>query len=191
MEEKGMKWLAKGKRGEIYTDIVDGKKVVIKRERQGSQAMNRIQNEGKWLNILNKHHIGPKCISASDTEVVMEYLEGPQFVDVFREHPQAANTKRLVKQIFEQCRILDLLKVDKQEMHNPTKHIIIANGKPVMIDFERCRHTENPKNVTQFCQFLMKLGMKVDKEEVKRALMEYKKTYDEKTYQKIIQLFLS
>jgi len=38
-------------------------------------------------------------------------------------------------------------------MHHPWKHIIIGK-KVVLIDFERMHVTKDPKNVSQFCQFV-------------------------------------
>ncbi len=189
MTVKRMELLAKGKRGEIYTDFLNGQKVAIKRERPGSQAMNRIANEGKWLKIMNIYEIGPKLIKTSENEVIMEFIEGEQFIDIYEKNKGTPLVNELIEQIFHQCRIMDTLKVDKHEMHNPIKHIVIRNNKPVLIDFERCRNTETPKNVTQFCQFLVKIGMEVDKQKIKRLLISYKKTYDEKTYRDIIKTF--
>jgi len=61
---------------------------------------------------------------------------------------------KIIKNILEQCRIMDKLKINKKEFHKPIKHIIVYKNKPVMIDFERCYYAEKPKNVTQFCQFI-------------------------------------
>ena len=71
-------------------------------------------------------------------------------------------------------------------MHHPVKHIIIGkNRKPVLIDFERCRKTEKPKNVTQFCQFLIgnlvrellsKKGIAIDKNKITGFARNYRKT---------------
>jgi predicted Ser/Thr protein kinase len=56
-------------------------------------------------------------------------------------------------------RLLDKLGINKDEMQNPYKHIIVDKKKKgicvKLVDFERARKTESPKNVTQFCQFLI------------------------------------
>ena len=49
---------------------------------------------------------------------------------------------------------MDRLGINKFEMHHPLKHIII-DKKPVLIDFERARYTDDPKNITQFCDYLI------------------------------------
>ncbi|RMF54400.1 hypothetical protein D6745_05420, partial [Candidatus Woesearchaeota archaeon] len=77
------------------------------------------------------------------------------------------------------------------------KHIIVEKGKPVMIDFERCHYTKKPKNVTQFCQFLIseqvekilnRKGLGFDKEKMKRLAQEYKRTLKRSALKKIIAL---
>ena len=43
-------------------------------------------------------------------------------------------------------------------MHYPQKHIIIDNlNHPTLIDFERSKLEEKPKNVTQFLEYLCRM----------------------------------
>src|SRR3989344_8569931 len=80
-------------------------------------------------------------------------------------------------------RTLDLLKLNKEEMHHPHKHIIVdRKGKPSLVDFERARIVSRPKNVTQFCQYLRstqfggllaKKGIRIDAERLTAAAREY------------------
>jgi len=47
--------------------------------------------------------------------------------------------------------IMDKLKINKEEMSHPQKHIIIdKNNNLTLIDFERAHYTIKPSNVTQF-----------------------------------------
>ncbi len=81
-------------------------------------------------------------------------------------------------------------------MHHPVKHIII-NKNPIMIDFERCYLTNKPKNVSQFCQFLLSNNLKVllknknikiSKKELIKLTRDYKKSYKEKYFREILKL---
>ncbi|MBT4857903.1 hypothetical protein HON49_01910 [archaeon] len=85
-------------------------------------------------------------------------------------------------------------------MHHPVKHILIENKNPVQIDFERARHTDQPKNVTQFCDFLISKDMtkllankkiKFDSDELINAAKEYKKNYNKKKLKKIKEIIFS
>ena len=116
-------------------------------------------------------------------------MKSERFLDWFKT-AKKEDTIWVLKEIFKQLRIMDKLKVDKKEMHNPIKHILISN-KVVMIDFERCHKVKRPKNITQFCQFLMSYRIyckmwKKDKKELIDLLKGYKKDQSEKNFQKIL-----
>ena len=64
-----------------------------------------------------------------------------------------------------------------------------------MIDFERCRHTQQPKNVTQFCQFvanqseeLNKKGFHLERSEIMFHAKEYKDVPSKNNLNKILKL---
>lgn len=188
-----MKEIAKGKRSTVY--IENGN--VIKKERGDIKAINRINNEAYWLNILNKHNIGPKLIKKQDNEITIELIEGKLIIDWLKENKRECIKAVLIKTI-KQCRILDRLHVNKYELTNPYKHIIINKNKPVMIDFERCRYAEKPKNLTQFCQFILskkieyilnKKNVSINKKSLINLLKAYKKDQSEQRFKKILNLF--
>ena len=154
-----MKFLSKGKRGIVYLTEYKGVPAVIKEKRKESAAINSIANESKWLKVLNKHKIGPRFCSFENGQLMMEYIEGKLFTDWLKEQKESSIIKKVVIDILKQCYTMDRLNIEKKEMHKPVKHIIIRNNKPVLIDFERCRKTLKPSNVTQFCQYLKKLGL--------------------------------
>lgn len=183
---------AKGKRSIVYKALWEGKYVIIKAEKEGIEAINRISNEANWLKALNKEGIGPKILLHNNTMIVMELAKGERFVEWIAK-ANSNNARKAINDIIAQCRKLDRLKVDKEEMHKPVKHIIIGK-KPVMIDFEKCHITLKPKNVTQFCQFLTspriksllkKKKMILDKKNILPALKSYKRTYSEADFDAI------
>jgi predicted Ser/Thr protein kinase len=72
-------------------------------------------------------------------------------------------------------------------MNNPYKHILI--GKQIkIIDFERCKKVDKPKNVTQFCQFIIskKVGLRVNRDKFIKILKDYKNDQTDKDFDKII-----
>ncbi len=157
LESKGINnvgYLTKGHRGLLFTGLYKNKKITIKTKNPQSKAIGRIENEAKWLNNLNKHKIGPKSIFAGEGYFAYVFIDGVFIVKYLKKSTQK-NIKIILKKIFNQLFTLDKLKIDKEEMHHPTKHIIISKNKPFLIDFERLHYSKNPKNVTQFCQFLI------------------------------------
>jgi predicted Ser/Thr protein kinase len=94
---------------------------------------------------------------------------------------------------------MDKIKTNKEEMHHPYKHILIDNKtkKPVLVDFERCHKSLEPKNVTQFCTYIISdfisntlkdKGIKVNREKMIKAAKRYKKDIKKQNLDKIISL---
>ncbi len=181
-----MEYFSKGKRGKIYLikDIAMKKSLAI-----------HTKNEVKFLKILNKYDIGPRLISSGKDYFKYKFVKGKFILDYFNLNNKN-KIKKVMINVLKQCRILDKLKINKLEMHNPYKHIII-NKKVVMIDFERCYYTNKPKNVTQFSQFLIsrnvndifrKKKIKINKNNLIKILKVYKKNYSEKEFNNILNI---
>ena len=190
---KDKEYLAKGKRSVVYKGIFQGKEAVLKIINKTAPP-NIIKNETKWLKKLEKYHIGPKLYKEGKDYMICEFIKGKKIMDWLKEHNKKEAIES-IQTIIEQCRILDKLNVNKKELQRPIKHIII--GKKVkMIDFERCKETRHPKNVTQFCQFLTSKNMKkileeknirIGKDKLIVLLQEYKKEQNEKNFKKIVK----
>ena len=147
--------------------------------------------------LLNRHNIGPRLLISNKDYFVYRYIDGDFIIDVIKKSDKI-KIKKLIRNIFSQMSALDKLKVDKEEMHRPLKHIIIKKDKPYLIDFERARHAQNPKNVTQFCQFLMSGRMrnilankdiKFDRLALIRLAKVYKSKQTLKNFKDILKLF--
>lgn len=180
-----MQYLTKGKRGRVF---LTEKVTVVKKA-----ASYRVQNEVGWLRLLNKNGIGPRLISAGEDWFEMELITGDLLEDYLRK-VGGKQARKILKDCLKQCRVMDRLKMNKQEMHHPVKHILVVEGKPVFIDFERCKITEHPKNVTQFCQYLLKLAgmfpgkIEIDTSGMIEAMKGYKREQSEKNFNKILKL---
>ncbi|KAI9916441.1 hypothetical protein PsorP6_017859 [Peronosclerospora sorghi] len=97
---------------------------------------------------------------------------------------------------------MDLMRVNKEEMTHPHRHIIVhrSHGKwrCTFIDFERCSSTKKPKNVTQLCQFLSTPRMvallaakevKVDTIKLRQCTKDYKHNISTHTIDNIMRVF--
>ncbi len=199
LEKKGIsniQKIAKGHRGLIYKAQLKNKTIVIKKKLPKSKAVGRMKNEAKWLKILNKKGIGPKFIFLNKDYFAYNYVEGI-FLPLFLEKASKKNIKKVLSEIFKQCFALDKLKINKEEMHRPLKHVLIdKNLKVTMIDFERTHKTAKPKNTTQFIQYLSrdsvirllrKKGFKYNRKQLLNFAKEYKKDVSAKNMIKIIE----
>ena len=140
---------AKGKRGHIYLEWDNGRNVIVKKKNPNSKT-DTLSIEAKFLQIVNKYNIGPKIINFCGEEIVMEFIKGDFILD-FIEKNNKKDVMGVLLKIFEQMFILDKLGINKFEMTHPHKHIIVRKKEPILIDFERCRYSEKPKNISQYC----------------------------------------
>jgi len=175
-----IKYLAKGKRSKVYRC----NKGVIKIEDNTSGTINKSEKEARWLKKLNKKGIGPKLITAKNNFIIVEYIEGKRIEEYMEEEKDKKRIIEILNEILNQCHKIDLMNASKEEMQNPFKHILVGK-KLVMIDFERCHSDINPKNVTQFLDYLIggrvnsllrKKGITINKKEIIELSKEYKKS---------------
>jgi HemK-related putative methylase len=160
LHKKGMKrirYFSRGKRGIISVALYRGRTVAIKTKRPESVAERRVENEARWLRILNKKGIGPQLLFAEPDVLAYYFVEG-EFLPDFIEHHAKKSIISVLTTILNQCFMLDQLGVQKEEMHRPYKHIIVGRNNTVtMLDFERCYRTSKPHNVTQFVEFICRI----------------------------------
>lgn len=192
-EVSNVSYFTHGKRGMIFTGMHNNKKVAVKIKKKESEAINTIKKEYYMLKLLNKHKIGPKFIFADDDFLVYEFIDGI-FIRSFFETASRDRIINVLKNVFLQCFKLDKLKINKEEMHHPDKHILI-NNNVVFIDFERARRTIDPKNVSQFCQYVMinkellnSKGFNINEKDIIKSAKEYKSRMSLKNLDKILAL---
>ena len=187
--------LAKGHRGTIFTGDYKNKRIAIKAQRLELQVRT-VDREAGMIKILNKKGIAPKLLWKGKEYFAYEYIPG-EFIKDFLEHSKKEETKKVFLEVLRQCRVLDVLKLSKEEMHNPWKHVIVGK-KIVLLDFERAHKEPKPNNVTQFCQYLMrnhsllaKKGIQFRKEELIVLSQKYKRRELEGDFKKIVALVKS
>ncbi|MCK4670659.1 MAG: methyltransferase [Nanoarchaeota archaeon] len=185
---------AHGHRGIVYQALMGKKKVAIKVQKD-KKGPDRIRNEVNWLKELNKKNIGPKFIFTDKTYFVMEFVEGQKIWDYIAANDKTS-IKKIIKNAFSQCAKMDQIGVTKEEMHHPIKHLLIVDDRAKLIDFERCRRTKDPKNVTQFAQFitstsflvaLMGKGFTINQDKIRRLAKIYKSNMCDRNLDKIIK----
>ncbi len=208
---EGVCYFAEGKRGIIYTGLYDKNKLVkshfsrskqkvkvaVKTVKPESKAVGRIENEVKWLKLLNKKNIGPRLLFSGEDYFVYEFVDGVEILDWLRQGSVVKlEVLRLLRDVLEQCFTMDSLGVNKEEMHHPQKHVLVTTDGPVLIDFERCNQTEKPQNVTQFVEFicrmkdeLVKKDIIVGVEALRNLAREYKEVYTRQVFEEIKNVF--
>ena len=127
----------KGKRAEVYIFKKNNRIYCIKTKRKESKAINRLKNEAYFLKILNKQNIGPKLIDSGKNYIVYEFVKGKAFLEVIK---TTKNPTTLFIKVLNQCFIMDRLKINKEEMHHPKKHIYILRwNNPSFVFVGNCK----------------------------------------------------
>jgi|SRR3989344_974184 len=184
----------KGWRSLVY---LDKEKSLIKKE-SNNRVLSTIEKEVNWLKRLNKVGIGPKLIEHNENSFICEFIEGLE-IEQFLKQNNKKEIIKVLKNVLDQCYTLDKLKIDKREMKNPYKHIIISK-KVVMIDFERAKYSDKPCNITGFSQYLISskiykilenVGIRFDRKELIKLVKNYKSTYNKKDFDKIKKLIIN
>jgi len=170
----------KGKHSTVY--VKDGKAIKVFKP----EFRYNFWKEVRYLTVLQSRRFVPKLydFDPSELKVEMEYLNGIPI----REFVKVADTEKLrdvLEKCLDICHRLDRMRIQKEEMNHPGKHIIIVQGKVYFIDFERAFDSPNPSNVTQFVTYLLskpimeKAKLRVPPVEL---LKEYKRDYSVKSY---------
>ena len=169
--------LMKGHRGVVFRGQLNNKLVAIKAQRLDINVRT-VEREADMIKKLNKVKIAPKLIFKGKDYFIYEYISGEFIID-FLNNCSKKEAKRILLEVLRQCRVLDKMKISKQEMTNPYKHVIVGK-KIVLIDFERAHYDPYPKNVSQFCQYIMKNGELLAKKRIivdKELLINLAKAY--------------
>lgn len=201
------KKIFKGHRGIVETiNYTYKKNNVIAVKKYSKTKFYDAEKEAKILRILNKKGIGPKLYKydKKNNSLIMEYINGQRIFEFINNH-EKNEIIDIIKKILQQLEVLEDLHINKKEMTNPYKHIIIkydnvkGNKEPVLIDFERATHSEKTKNITQFIQFLisgkMKYALKnkkmlIDHKKMIEIAKTYKNTNEKEVVEKIIECII-
>ncbi len=191
-----VKRFARGKRGLIFKGKYGGIDVSIKSKNPMSESQNAMEREYKMIDFLRNEGFDniPKVIMTGTDFFVYEYIDGI-LIEEFLKISKKSDIIKMIRNIMCSMRKLDLVRVNKEEMHRPHKHIIILENDFKIIDFERCKESEKPQNVTQFCQYITsenfnkivaRKKINFDKDEIMRLSKNYKKSYSEISFKKIL-----
>ncbi len=127
------------------------------------------RKEVRALRILQPFGFVPALYSVGRRFVVMERVDGVEIRN-------AELTSRLIDGCMRCCLILDVLGIQKEEMHRPDRHILVKRGGSIkFIDFERSVFTEKPSNLTQFAVYVCR-RLDLDLKSYLDILKEYRKS---------------
>jgi putative serine/threonine protein kinase len=185
LENKGVKIvdvLGKGHRGVVLKGIYNNKEVAIKIPRTDSPK-NTIENEAKFLKLLEKYDIAPKVYEFDNNYLIMEFIDGEELKSAV----DKLDKDRLLKVVEDILKItlkLDILRIEHKEIQGG-RHFLITDKKTYIIDFDKAKEKKTTKNFTGAVALLFgegriaktireKLNIEID--EIK-FIREFAKTY--------------
>jgi len=193
--------LGKGYVGIVVSACTEKGKAALKIRRTDADR-ETMKREADMLRIANSVNVGPRLLGFTQDLLLMELVEGlllPAWIEKVRiERNAAKRTRRVLRDILEQCRRLDEAGLDHGELSKAPKHIMVdREDKAWILDFESASTTRRTSNVTSICQFLFLKGKTArligevinchDKGKLVSLLRRYKRSRTRKNFDEIIK----
>ena len=192
--------LGKGCVGLVVKAKLGDDTVALKIKRTDANRSD-MSHEAEMLLLANSVQVGPKLYADSKNFLAMEFIEGVPLAQWLQRLPLTGSkrrARRTIRTLLEDCHKLDRLRLDHGELSNAPKNVLVDKiEKPRIVDFESASVKRRPSNVTAITQYLILGGgpakrirkiLKLRRRaSMIRALREYKRTYDEASYQRVLE----
>lgn len=193
--------LGKGFVGIVVSASIGGVRVALKIRRMDADRAN-MQHEAEMLKLANKVGVGPGLIGFSVNFLAMEFVEGdllPKWLTNLKGRGTAVKINHVLRDVLEQCWLLDEGGLDHGELSHASKHIIVnRTGKPCILDFETASNARRESNVTSICQYFFvgsklaqtlrkKLGQ-INEKALITVLHDFKKERNRRNFEQILKI---
>ncbi len=151
--------IGKGHSSEIFAvKNGAGQKFVLKAEKSGSQRFQMAEREVENLRKANSLGIGPRLVDfdLEKRAILMEFVEGKTFAQWLFSQPTKKELLLFAKELVEQAKALDLIGLDHGQLAGAGKNILVREGKPVIIDFEKASCSRKCHNLSVIKAFLFR-----------------------------------
>ncbi len=151
--------IAKGWSSEIHlARDSKGAKFVLKALRGKSNRRHMSRRETENLRLANSVNVGPRWLK-TDSErdiVMMEHIEGVPFGEWVFGDISKADLAKFLDALYSQARALDKIGLDHGQLAGRGKNILVRNGLPVIIDFEKASARRKCHNVKVLDSYLFR-----------------------------------
>lgn len=111
----------------------------------------------------NSFGVGPKAIASSKDLFAMEFIDATKlgkWATSLKTRTPKKPTRALIRNVLEQCYLLDANGLDHGELSNPSKHVLLWNGEPrtTIIDYESASRNRRVSNLTAVASFFFLSG---------------------------------
>ncbi|MCK4424374.1 serine/threonine protein kinase [Candidatus Bathyarchaeota archaeon] len=190
--------LGKGYVGIVTIAYRKGEKVALKIRRVDADRSG-MQHEAEMLRRANSVRVGPRLLGASKNFLLMQLIDGDLLPKWLEKRREKARVRKVLREVSEQCWLLDKIGLDHGELSHAPKHIIIDKKcKPFIVDFETASLNRKPSNVTSVCQFFFISGVvakkvaekldEKDREAIIEALRRYKNDRTRENFESVSEV---
>lgn len=155
---------AEGYRGLIYTFTLNGEKYAVKTP-QEEKLIPTFQKEARILEYLKSCGVSfvPQLVFAGEDYFIYRFIEGEPFKKI-QKQLTPEKFRYFLRKLLVAAYLLDKLGVFKNEFQRPFTNVLIKDKNLYLIDFERGQLNKYWKNVPQYLQYLIAVGV-LNKEE--------------------------
>jgi len=193
--------LGKGYVGIVVSAYTETVKAALKIRRTDADR-ETMKHEAEMLQIANSVNVGPRLIGFTQNFLLMGFIEGlllPTWIERVKREKDVANRIRgVLRDLLEQCRRLDEVRLDHGELSRAQKHITVDyEDHPWILDFESASTARRVSNVTSICQFLFLKGKTAEminevlnqnaRDNLLSSLRTYKRNQTRKNFDKILK----
>jgi putative serine/threonine protein kinase len=154
------KKISKGYSSEVYLVASSkGERLALKIEKEKSPRQRMVEKEASNLRLANSLGIGPRLagFDLGKRIILMEFIDGSTFRDwLFEQNPNKKTLSAFLRELFAQAKRLDEAGLDHGQLAGKGANILVHNGKPVIIDFEKASQQRKPHNLSQLDSMLFR-----------------------------------
>jgi putative serine/threonine protein kinase len=165
---------AEGYRGLIYLLNIGGEKFAVKTP-QEEKLIPTFRKEANILLYLKGKGVRfvPRVEFVGEDYFVYRFIEGKPFKRVQKEL-SPKELRHFLRKLLTAAFVLDTLGVFKNEFQRPFTNVLINGKKLFLVDFERGQLNKYWKNLPQYLQYLVAVGV-LDRDEAIALGKEYKR----------------
>jgi len=178
LKRKGLQMdrlMAKGHSSRIFLVKRGKRSLIAKLEREDSPRKEMLDKEVKCLRKANALGIGPRLIGFDTINrvILMEFIDGPTFKDwLFEKKRAKEELSAFISGLLGQALLLDEAGIDHGQLAGPGKNILVRQGRPIIIDFEKASFRRKFHNHSTLVSFLFKSKHSAITKRVKEVLGE-------------------
>ncbi len=151
--------LSKGWTSEVFlVQDSEGRTLVLKALRDKSNRRDMVAREAGNLKLANSVGVGPRIVKADTgaNVVAMEYIDGVPFSEWLGTNPPKNVLNAFIDELYSQAKRLDGIGLDHGQLAGRGHNILVRNGLPVIIDFEKASTRRKCHNVKVLDSFIFR-----------------------------------